>query len=130
MISRRPLYAAIAVLGCECIVFFFAGFIEWKERGPMVGIDSLEATEQARFAIELYAIGAFNLLASIAFLLGRSGWGWWLALGVQVGVCVMALIEGALTDLGWYYVSGLPVLTLFLLFARAQAPLKRPLNAV
>ena len=94
---------------------FFAGSIEWGERGVIVGIDSAEAAEQARFAVELYAIGALNLLASIAFLLRRSGWSWWLVLGVQMGVFVLALIEGVLTDLGWFYFSSLPLLTSFLL---------------
>jgi hypothetical protein len=126
VISRWPFYASVAVLGCECIACFFAGFIEWGERGVMVGIDSAEAAEQARFAIELCAIGALNLLASIAFLLRRSGWIWWLVLGMQVGVFVLALIEGVLTDLGWFYFSSLPLLTLFLLFAfrMAQARLE------
>ena len=115
MISRWPFYAPVAVLGCECMACFFAGSVEWGERGVIVGIDSAEAAEQARFAVELYAIGALNLLASIAFLLRRSGWSWWLVLGVQVGVFVLALIEGVLTDLGWFYFSSLPLLTTFLL---------------
>lgn len=115
MISRWPFYAPVAVLGCECMACFFAGSVEWGERGVIVGIDSAEAAEQARFAVELYAIGALNLLASIAFLLRRSGWSWWLVLGVQVGVFVLALIEGVLTDLGWFYFSSLPLLTSFLL---------------
>jgi hypothetical protein len=109
---------------------FFAGSIEWGERGVMVGIDSAEAAEQARFAIDLGAIGALNLLASIAFLLRGSGWGWWLVLGMQAGVFALALIEGVLTDLGWFYFSSLPLLTLFLLFAfrKAQARLKQPVE--
>jgi len=115
VISRWPFYAPVAVLGCECMACFFAGSIEWGERGVIVGIDSAEAAEQARFAVELYAIGALNLLASIAFLLRRSGWSWWLVLGVQMGVFVLALIEGVLTDLGWFYFSSLPLLTSFLL---------------
>jgi len=115
VISRWPFYAPVAVLGCECMACFFAGSVEWGERGVIVGIDSAEAAEQARFAVELYAIGALNLLASIAFLLRRSGWSWWLVLGVQVGVFVLALIEGVLTDLGWFYFSSLPLLTSFLL---------------
>lgn len=126
MIRRWPFYASVAVLGCECMVYFFAGFIELGERQVMVGIDSTEAAEQARVAIELYAIGAFNLLASIAFLLRRSGWGWWLVIGMQVGVFVLALIQGVLTDLGWFYVSSLPLLTFFLMFVfrMRQARLK------
>ena len=117
MISRWPFYASVAVLGCECIACFLAGSIEWGERGVMLGSDSAEAAEQARFAIELYAIGALNLLASIAFLIRRSGWAWWLVLGIQIAVFVLALIEGVLTDLGWFYFSSLPLLTSLLLFA-------------
>jgi hypothetical protein len=94
----------------------------------MVGVDSAETAEQARFAIELYAIGALNLLGSIGFLLRRSGWGWWLVLGMQVGVFGLALIEGVLTDLGWFFFSGLPLLTLFLLLAFRQARLKPPVE--
>ena len=126
MIPRWPFYGSVAVLGCECIACFFAGAIEWGEstNPTRYRIDSGEAAEQARFAIEFYAIGALNLLASIAFLLRRSGWGWWLVLGMQVGVFVLALIEGVLTDLGWFYFSTLPLLTLFLLFGLRQAQTK------
>ena len=132
MISRWPFYASVAVLGCECIACFLAGSIEWGERGVRVGMDSAEAAEQARFATELYAIGALNLLASIAFLIRRSGWGWWLVLGIQVAVFVLALIEGVLTDLGWFYFSSLPLLTSLLLFAfrMAQTRLKPPVEAI
>jgi hypothetical protein len=87
----------------------------------MVAINSSEAAEQARFAVELYAIGALNLLASIALLLRPSGWGWWVVLGVQAAVFVLALIEGLFTDLGWFYISSLPLLTLFLLVVFRQA---------
>ncbi len=62
MTSRWPFYASVAVLGCACVACLFAGSIEWGERGAMVGIDSAEAAEQARFAIELYAIGALNMV--------------------------------------------------------------------
>jgi hypothetical protein len=109
---------------------FFAGSIESGDQRAMVGINSAEAAEQARFAIELYAIGALNLLGSIAFLLRRSGWSWWLVLGIQVGVFVVALIEGVLTDLGWFFFSGLPLLTLLSLFAfrMAQARPRPPVE--
>jgi hypothetical protein len=92
----------------------------------MVGIDSAETAEQARFAIELYAIGALNVVGSIALLLRRSGWSWWLVLGMQAAVFVLALIEGVLTDLGWVFFSGLPLLTWFLLFAFSNASARRP----
>jgi hypothetical protein len=119
--SRWPFYASVAVLGCECIVCFLAGSIEWGDRGAMVGIDSAETAEQARFVIELYAIGALNLLGCIAFLLRGSGWGWWFVLGMQVGVFVLALIEGVLQEIGWFVFGGLPLVTLFLLFAFRMA---------
>jgi hypothetical protein len=130
VISRWPFYASVAVLGCECVVCFLAGSIEWGDRGAMVGIDSAETAEQARFAVELYAIGAVNVLGFIAVLLRRWGWGWWLALVMQVAVFVFALIQGVLTDIGWFFFSGLPLLTLFLLFAfrMAQARLKPPVE--
>ena len=121
MITRWPFYASVAVLGCECIVCFFAGYIEWGYRGVMVGTDSAEAAEQARFAIELYAIGALYVLGLIAFLLQRSGGAWWLVLGMQMGVFVLALIEGMLTDMGWVFFSGLPLLSGLLLFAFLNA---------
>lgn len=80
-----------------------------------------------RFVIELYAIGALNLLASIPFLLRGWGWGWWLVLGMQVGVFVLALIEGVLIDIGWFFFSSLPLLTLFLLLAfRMSQPRPKP----
>ena len=45
---------------------------------------------------------------------------------MQVGVFALALIEGVLLDIGWFFFSGLPLLTLFALFAfrMAQAGLK------
>jgi hypothetical protein len=122
--SRWPFYASLAVLGCECMACFFAGSIEWGDRGAMVGVDSAEASEQAGFVVELYGIGAVILLGSIAFLLSRSGWGWWLVLGMHVGVFVLALIGGVLTDIGWFFFSGLPLSTLFLLFAFRMAQVR------
>jgi hypothetical protein len=96
----------------------------------MVDVDSAETAEQARFTIELYAIGVLNLLASSAFLLRRSGWSWGIVLGMQVGVFVIAVIEGVLTDIGWFFFGSLPLLTLFLLFAlrTAQARLEPPVE--
>jgi hypothetical protein len=53
-------------------------------------------------------------------------------LGIQVAVFVLALIEGVLTDLGWFYFSSLPLLTSLLLFAfrMAQTRLKPPVEAI
>ncbi len=132
MISRWPLYASFAVLGCQCLAYISAGSIELGQRNAMVGVDSTEAAEQIGVAIELYAIGALNLLAAIAFLLRGSGWGWWLVLGMQVGVFVLAVVEGVRADLGWFFVSPLPLLTLFLLlaFRMAQARLNAPVEGM
>jgi hypothetical protein len=120
VISRWPFYASVAVLGCACIVYFIAASVEWGDRGAMVGTDSAEAAEQARFAIELGGIGALSLLVSGAYVFRRSGW--WLVVGVQVVIFVLALMGGVLTDLGWFYVSSLPVLTVFLLLTFRKPP--------
>jgi hypothetical protein len=121
VISRWPFYPSVALLGCESMLCFLAGSIEWGVRGAMVGIDSAKTAEQARFAIELYAIGGLYVLGLIAFLLRRSGGAWWLVLGMQTGVFVLALIEGMLTDMGWVFFSGLPLLRGLLLFAFLNA---------
>jgi hypothetical protein len=126
VISRWPFYASLAVLVCECLLCFFAASMELGARGAMAGVDSGEAAEQTGIAIGLFAIGALNVFGFIAFLLGR--WGWWLAFGIQVGIFVLALVEGVLTDLGWFFFSSLPLLTGFLLFGFriAHARLKSP----
>ena len=122
--SRLPLCASVAVLGFESMVCFFAGSDEWTEQwteGNVVGNYSVHV----RFAIELCAIGALNILASIVFLLRRWGWGWWLVIGMQVGILVLAEIEAQVIDPnapGWSVFSRLPLLTLFLLFAFQIAP--------
>jgi hypothetical protein len=122
--SRWPLYASVAVLGCESMVCFFAGSNEWTEQwteGNVVGIYSVHV----RYAIELCAIGALNILASILLLLRRSGWVWWLVIGMQVGVFLLAQIEAQLIDPnspGWSVFSRIPLLTLFLLVAARLAP--------
>jgi cbb3-type cytochrome oxidase subunit 1 len=76
---------------------------------------------------------ALDLLASIVLLVRRWDWGWWLVIGMQVGVFVLAQIEAQLIDPnspGWSVFSRIPLLTLFLLFAvrLAEAMLKRPVE--
>jgi hypothetical protein len=121
--SRWPLYASVAVLGFESMVCFFAGSDEWTEQwteGNVVGIDSVHV----RYAIELCAIGALAILASIVLLLRRSGWVWWLVIGIQVGILVLAEIEAQVIDAnapGWSVFSGFPLVSLFLLFAFGMA---------
>ena len=130
--SRWPLYASVAVLGCVSMVCFFAGSNEWTEQwteGNVVGIYSVHV----RFAIELCAIGALNILASIVLLLRRSGWVWWLVIGMQVGILVLAEIEAQVIDAnapGWSAFSYFSLISLFLLFAfrMAQGRLKLPLD--
>jgi hypothetical protein len=87
----------------------------------MAGIDSREAAEQARFATDLYAIAALNLFGLMAILLRRSGWSWWLVLGMQAGLFGLAVGEGVLSDLGWFFFSGLPLSVLVLLFGFRMA---------
>jgi hypothetical protein len=130
--SRWPLYASVAVLGCESMVCFFAGSDEWTEQwteGNVVGIYSVHV----RFAIELCAIGALNILATIVLFLRRSGWVWWLVIGLQVGILVLAEIEAQVINAnspGWSVFSRFPLISLFLLFAfrMAQGRLKPPID--
>jgi hypothetical protein len=129
--SRWPLYASVAVLGFESMVCFFAGSDEWTEQwleGNVVGIYSVHV----RYAIELCAMGALNILAFTVLLLRRSGWVWWLVIGMQVGILVLAEIEAQVIDAnapGWSDFSRFPLVSLFLLFAfrMAQGRLKPPL---
>ena len=130
--SRWPLYASIAVLGFESLACFFAGSDEWTEQwteGNVVGIDSV----LVRFAIELCAIGALNIFASIVLLLRRSGWVWWLVIGMQVGVLVLTETEAQVIDTnapGWSDFSYFPLISVFLLlaFRMAQGKLKPPID--
>ena len=117
---RWPRYASAAVLGCGSLVCFFAGSDEWTEQYTE-GVASVHA----RFAIELCAIGALDLLASIVLLVRRWGWEWWLVIGMQLGVFVLAQIEAQLIDPnspGWSVFSRIPLLILFLLVAARLAP--------
>ena len=130
--SRWPLYASVAVLGFESMVCFFAASDEWTEQGlegNVVGIYSVHV----RYAIELCAIGALEILAFIVLLLRRSGWVWWLVIGMQVGILVLAEIEAHVIDAdvpGWSVFSYFPLLSLFLLFGfrMAQGRLKPPID--
>jgi hypothetical protein len=86
-----------------------------------------------RFAIELCAIGALSLLASIIFLVRQWGWLWWLVIGMQVAVFVLAEIEAQLVDPnspGWSAFRNIPVVTVFLLLAvrLGEAMQKRPVE--
>ncbi|HEY1420584.1 MAG TPA: hypothetical protein VGG90_07725 [Candidatus Dormibacteraeota bacterium] len=122
--SRWPLYASVAVLGCASLVCFFAGSDEWTEQYTEGVASAQAASVHARFAIELCAIGALDLLASIVLLVRRWGWEWWLVIGMQVGVFVLAQIEAQLMDPnspGWSVFSRIPPLTLFLLIAARVA---------
>jgi hypothetical protein len=130
--SRWPLYASVAVLGFESMGCFFAGSGEWTEQwteGNVVGMYSVHV----RYAIELCAIGALNILASIVLLLRRSGLVWWLVIGTQLGILVFAEIEAQLIDAnspGWSVFSYFPLISLFLLFAfrMSQGRLKPPID--
>jgi hypothetical protein len=130
---RWPIYASVSVLGCGSLVCFFAGSDEWTEQYTE-GVASMNAASvHLRFAIELCAIAALDLLASIALLVRRWGPGWWLVIVMQVGVFVLAQTEAQLIDPnspGWSVFIRIPLLTLFLLFAvrLTEAVLMRPVE--
>jgi signal transduction histidine kinase len=130
---RWPLYAFVVVLGCESILCFFLGSDEWTEQ-YLEGAASVQtASVHVRFAIELCAIGALSLLASILFLLRQWGWLWWTVIGMQVAIFVLAEIEAQLVDPnspGWSAFRNIPLVTVFLLFAirLGEAMQKRPIE--
>jgi hypothetical protein len=132
-LHRWPVYASVAVLGCESLVCFFLGSDEWTEQ-YLEGAASLQtASVHARFAVELCSIGALHLLASIALLRRQWDWLWWLVLGMQVGVFGFAQLEAQLIDPnspGWSVFSRLPLIAVFLLlgFRLAQAMQKRTVD--
>jgi hypothetical protein len=118
--ARRQFYASIAALVLGSLACFLAASFESSQEGQMLGSDAAEAAEQAAFVLELYAIGLLNLLASIVFVPRPSRLTWWLLVAIQVAVFVVAA-EGVLTDLGWFYFSGLPLFTLLTLLALHEA---------
>lgn len=84
-----------------------------------------EAAEQAGFVLEMCAIGALNLVAALAFVLVRRQIMWWLVVGLQGAVILIALVEGAFTDPpGWFGFSTLPLATLLLLVGARFVPAK------
>jgi len=130
---RWPVYASVAVLGFVSMACFFLGSDEWTEQYTEGGASLQTAAVHARFAVELCAIGALYLLASVVYLLRRWAWLWWLVLGLQVGVFGFAQIEAQLIDAsspGWSEFSRVPLVALFLLFAvrLLQAMQKRPVD--
>jgi len=130
---RWPLYASVAVLGFESMVCFFAGSDEWTEQYTEGVASAQAAAVHARFAIELCAIGALDLLAAIVLIFRRWGWLWWLVIAMQLGVLVLAQIEAQVIDPnspGWSEFSRflLSALVLLFVFRLAQTMQKRPVD--
>jgi len=115
--ARGKRYATIAVLAAGCIACFLAASLESSESGQMAGIDSAESGEQALFALELTAIGLLNLAAALAFVLRHSKVTWLAVMLLQVAVFGVAVIQGAVSDIGWFYLSALPLSILLALLA-------------
>jgi hypothetical protein len=115
--ARRKLYATIAMLAAACIACFLAASLELSESGQMAGIDSAESGEQARFALELIAIGMLNLAATVAFVLRQSKVSSWALMVLQVAILVAAFVQGIVTDIGWFYFCAMPLFTLLALLA-------------
>ena len=116
--SRWLAYTSAGVLLSAGVVCFLAASTEWGDRIAMVDPDPAEAAEQAGFVLLICAIGAVNLVAGLAVLFLRRQVVWWLIVGLQSAVVLVALAEGVLTDPpGWFAFSTLPLTTLLLLVA-------------
>ncbi len=122
-------WTSAAVLAGASFAYFASAAAEQAARATLAD-NPIEATEQAGFIGEMYAIAVLSVIGLLAFLVIRSTWGWLLAAGVQVGVFVFALIQGALTirdDIGWLFFSAIPLMTILLLAAtRALRPRPEP----
>jgi hypothetical protein len=111
---------------CEGVACAIAASTEWGDRAAMVRPDPAEALEQARFTAELYAMAGLCLVACIPLVIRRSIWSWWLALAIQVGIFVFAIVEGFRTDpIGWIGFSSLPLLATLLLIVVRVAQVRQ-----
>ncbi len=117
------------MLAGASFAYFAAAAAEQAARATLVD-NPIEAAEQAGFIGEMYAIALLSVAGWLAFLAIRSRRGLLLAAGVQVGVFVFAVIEGAFTnrdDIGWLFFGAIPLATILLLAAiRALRPRSEP----
>jgi hypothetical protein len=127
MHPRWRFWTSAAVLAGACFAYYVSASAEWADRAAMVGTNPTEAAEQASFVAEMYAVVVLSVVGWLAFLVTRSVRGWLLAAGVQVAVFVVAIIEGTLInpdDIGWFFFSTIPLVTMVLLFAIRALPPK------
>ena len=120
---RLLLIGIVVLVVVQCLVWLVAGSIVWSLRGLMVGAESPEAADNARFAIAIFAAAATNGIALLSFLLRQRGWGWLLLIVIQ-SADVLATLAGTLLISAWWglitVVAALTIAVLYL-FQRSNA---------
>jgi hypothetical protein len=118
------LIMAIVVVAIECLVWLFAGALEWSARNVMVGAGSPPAAANARFALEIFAAAGLNIIGLIGFLVLNRQRSWWLLTGLQLADLAVTVSAGVLLRPGWWILSALAALALVLLYL--SRPTTRP----
>src|SRR6266851_1723573 len=122
IVSMTAIKEALVALGLADVrTYINSGNVIFSTRAS----GALQLTARIEKALEHHTGTAIKVLVIDHKTLKKTGWGWWLVLGTQVGVFLLALVQGVITDLGWFYFSSLPLLTSFLLFAFRKAQARR-----
>ena len=120
---RRWLLAGIVLVGLlESVGWFLGASLLWAFHDLFVGAGSIQAAANGRFAIAVYAASGINVIALIAFVLGRRGWAWWSLTTVQVGDLAFSVVEAVVRSTTWWLFAAVAVLMLALLLLLRRAP--------
>ncbi len=122
--SRLAWLGIVVLVAAQCVVWVVAGSILWSFRDLMVGAGSPQATENARFAVASFSVGAINALALLLFMLRPHGWGWSLLFAVQLADLAITAWEGFVVSEWWWLVTVLAALMIACLhfFRRFAVP--------
>ena len=102
--------------------WFLGASLLWAFHDLFVGAGSIQAAANGRFAIAVYAASGINVIALIAFVLGRRGWAWWSLTTVQVGDLAFSVVEAVVRSTTWWLFAAVAVLMLALLLMLRRAP--------
>jgi hypothetical protein len=86
MSTRRALLGGVVLLlSLQFLFWDYAAWVWWAFRTGLFQLDTPEViAENTRTAVAISITLALNLLAAIAFLVRRRGFGWWVLAVVQV----------------------------------------------
>ena len=125
--SRLLLSGIVVLVVVQCLVWLAAGSIVWSLRGLMVGAESPEATDNARFALSIFAAAAVNGIALVSFLLRARGWGWLMLIVIQSLDFLATLAAALLISAWWGLITAAAVLTIPALFLFQRSTVLPPI---